>query len=191
MKRLALASGLLALAAPFALAQSTTWSFDSAHSEVDFVVRHMSVSNVHGRFGGLKGTIVRNPTDLSKSTVSVTIDVNTVDTGVVPRDTDLKSSNFFDVAQFPTATFTSTSVSGSDTHLQVKGNLTLHGVTRPVELDVDGPGPTAPGMDHKPHTGYTATATINRKEFGIGLKYPDAIVGEQIKLNIDLEVAQQ
>ena len=191
MKRLALASGLLALAAPFALAQSTTWSFDSAHSEVDFVVRHMSVSNVHGRFGGLKGTIVRNPTDLSKSTVSVTIDVNTVDTGVGPRDTDLKSSNFFDVAQFPTATFTSTSVSGSDTHLQVKGNLTLHGVTRPVELDVDGPGPTAPGMDHKPHTGYTATATINRKEFGIGLKYPDAIVGEQIKLNIDLEVAQQ
>ena len=191
MKRLALASGLLALAAPFALAQSTTWSFDSAHSEVDFVVRHMSVSNVHGRFGGLKGTIVRNPTDLSKSTVSVTIDVNTVDTGVGPRDTDLKSSNFFDVAQFPTATFTSTSVSGSDTHLQVKGNLTLHGVTRPVELDVDGPGPTAPGMDHKPHTGYTATATINRKEFGIGLKYPDAIVGEQIKLSIDLEVAQQ
>ncbi len=191
MKRLALASGLLALAAPFALAQSTTWSFDSAHSEVDFVVRHMSVSNVHGRFGGLKGTIVRNPTDLSKSTVSVTIDVNTVDTGVGPRDTDLKSSNFFDVAQFPTATFTSTSISGSDTHLQVKGNLTLHGVTRPVELDVDGPGPTAPGMDHKPHTGYTATATINRKEFGIGLKYPDAIVGEQIKLNIDLEVAQQ
>lgn len=191
MKRLALASGLLALAAPLALAQSTTWSFDSAHSEVDFTVRHMSVSNVHGRFGGLKGTIVRNPTDLSKSTVSVTIDVNTVDTGVGPRDTDLKSANFFDAAQFPTATFTSTSVTGSDTHLQVKGNLTLHGVTRPVELDVDGPGPTAPGMDHKPHTGYSATATINRKDFGIGLKYPDAIVGEQIKLSIDLEVAQQ
>ncbi len=191
MKRLALASGLLALAAPLALAQSTTWSFDSAHSEVDFTVRHMSVSNVHGRFGGLKGTIVRNSADLSKSTVSVTIDVNTVDTGVGPRDTDLKSANFFDVAQFPTATFTSTSVTGSDTHLQVKGNLTLHGVTRPVELDVDGPGPTAPGMDHKPHTGYSATATINRKDFGIGLKYPDAIVGEQIKLSIDLEVAQQ
>lgn len=191
MKRFAVTAALLTLAAPLAFAQATTWSIDSAHSEVDFTVRHMSVSNIHGRFGNLKGAIVRNASDLSKSSVNVTIDVNTVDTGVGPRDTDLKSSNFFDVAQFPTATFASTSVSGSGSHLTVNGNLTLHGVTKPVQLDVDGPGPTAPGMDHKPHTGYSATATINRKDFGIGVKYPDSIVGEQIKLSIDLEVAQQ
>lgn len=191
MKRFAITAALLTLAAPLAFAQATTWSIDSAHSEVDFTVRHMSVSNIHGRFGNLKGAIVRNAYDLSKSSVNVTIDVNTVDTGVGPRDTDLKSSNFFDVAQFPTATFASTSVSGSGSHLTVNGNLTLHGVTKPVQLDVDGPGPTAPGMDHKPHTGYSATATINRKDFGIGVKYPDSIVGEQIKLSIDLEVAQQ
>lgn len=191
MKRFAITAALLTLAAPLAFAQATTWSIDSAHSEVDFTVRHMSVSNIHGRFGNLKGAIVRNASDLSKSSVNVTIDVNTVDTGVGPRDTDLKSSNFFDVAQFPTATFASTSVSGSGSHLTVNGNLTLHGVTKPVQLDVDGPGPTAPGMDHKPHTGYSATATINRKDFGIGVKYPDSIVGEQIKLSIDLEVAQQ
>lgn len=191
MKRFAITAALLTLAAPLAFAQATTWSIDSAHSEVDFTVRHMSVSNIHGRFGNLKGAIVRNASDLSKSSVNVTIDVNTIDTGVGPRDTDLKSSNFFDVAQFPTATFASTSVSGSGSHLTVNGNLTLHGVTKPVQLDVDGPGPTAPGMDHKPHTGYSATATINRKDFGIGVKYPDSIVGEQIKLSIDLEVAQQ
>lgn len=191
MKRFALALGLLAFAAPLVFAQTTTWSIDPAHSEVDFTVRHMSVSNIHGRFGGLKGTIVRNASDLSKSSVDVTIDVSTVDTGVGPRDTDLKSDNFFDVSKFPTATFKSTTVSGSGTHLTVNGNLTLHGVTRPVELDVDGSGTTVQGMDHKPHTGYSATATINRTDFGIGTKYPDSIVGDQIKLEIDLEVAQQ
>jgi polyisoprenoid-binding protein YceI len=191
MKRIALAACLIALAAPLAFAQTTTWSTDLAHSEVDFTVRHMSVSNIHGRFGGVKGTIVRNASDVSKSSVKVTIDVTTVDTGVSARDTDLKSANFFDVAQFPTATFTSTSVSGSGTHLTVNGNLMLHGVTRPVELDVDGSGATVVGMDHKPHTGYSATATLNRKDFGIGVNYPDSVVGEQIKLTIDLEVAQQ
>jgi polyisoprenoid-binding protein YceI len=191
MKTLALASALLALAAPLAFAQTTTWSIDPAHSEVDFVVRHMNVSNVHGRFGGLQGVIVRNAADPSRSTVTVTIPVDTIDTGVNPRDTDLKSSNFFDVAQFPTAAFTGTSVSGAATHLTVNGTLTLHGVTRPVELDVDGPSPSVPGMDHKPHAGYSATAVINRKDFGVGLKYPDSVVGEQIKLTIDLEVVQQ
>ena len=191
MKRLALAAAVVALAAPLTFAQTTTWSIDSAHSEVDFTVRHMSISNIHGRFGSLKGTIVRNASDLSKSSVKVTIDVNTVDTGVGPRDTDVKSANFFDVAQFPTATFTSTSVSGTGSHLTVNGNLTLHGVTKPVALSVDGPGATVQGMDHKPHTGYSASATINRKDFGIGVKYPDSVVGDQIKLTIDLEVAEQ
>lgn len=191
MKRIAILAGILSLAAPLAIAQTSTWSIDPAHSEVDFVVRHMSVSNVHGRFGGLKGTIVRNDADLSKSTVNVTIDTTSVDTGVVPRDNDLKSGHFFDVAQFPTATFTSTSVSGDASHLKVNGNLTLHGVTKPVSLDVEGPSPTVPGMDHKPHSGYSASTTINRKDFGIGTKYPDAVVGDQIKLNIDLEIVKQ
>lgn len=191
MKRIPLAAALLTFAAPLMFAQSTTWKIDPAHSEVDFVVRHMSVSNVHGQFGGVMGTIIRNTSDLSKSSVSVTIDAASVDTGVGPRDTDLKSSNFFDVAQFPTATFQSTRVSGTATHMKVEGNLTLHGVTRPVELDVDGSSPTVPGMDHKPHSGYSATATINRKDFGVGPKYPDSVVGDQIKLTIDLEVVEQ
>lgn len=191
MKRFALAAGLLGLAAPMLIAQTAAWNIDPAHSEVDFTVRHMSISNVHGQFGGIKGTIVRNASDLPKSSVSVTIDVSTIDTGVSARDTDLKSANFFDVAHFPTATFTSTSVSGSGTHLTVQGNLTLHGVTHPVQLEVDGPSATITGMDHKPHAGYSATATINRKDFGIGDKYPDSIVGDQIKLTIDLEAVEQ
>lgn len=191
MNRVAFVLGVLAISGPLSMAQASTWNIDTPHSSVEFTVRHMSVSNVHGRFGGLKGAINLNEADMSKSSVSVTIDATTVDTGVAARDNDLKSPNFFDVAQFPTATFTSTSVSGGSGHLKVNGNLTLHGVTKPVELDAEGPSGPAPGMDHKPHAGYTATITLNRKDFGIGAKYPGGVVGEEIKLIIDLEVAKQ
>jgi polyisoprenoid-binding protein YceI len=191
MRRLAILTGILAMTAPLAMAQTSTWAIDPAHSEVDFSVRHMSVSNVHGRFGGVQGTITLNETDATKSTVSVTIDVNTLDTGVTARDTDVKSPNFFDVAKFPTATFASTSVTKNGVHLKVNGNLTLHGVTRPVELDVDGPSAPVPGMDHKPHSGYSATTTINRKDFGVGPNYGAAILSDEIKLSIDLEVVKQ
>lgn len=191
MKRIFLALGSLALASTTAFSQTSTWNIDSAHSEVDFVVRHMSVSNVHGRFGGLTGAIQLNEQDITKSSVNVTIDVNTLDTGVSSRDTDVKSTGFFDTAKFPTATFTSTKVEKTGNDLKITGNLTLHGVTRPVVLNAEGPSGPAPGMDHKPHSGFSATATINRKDFGVGPNYPDAVVGEQIKLTIELEVVKQ
>jgi polyisoprenoid-binding protein YceI len=190
MKCLFLALGLVSLAVPFAGAQST-WAIDPAHSEIDFAVRHMGVSNIHGRFGGIKGNIAVNDSDAAKSTVSVTIDTTTIDTGVSPRDTDLKSAGWFDVTQFPTAGFVSTTVTVTGSHMKVDGNLTLHGITRPVELDVDGPSPTVPGMDHKPHSGYSATTTIKRKDFGIGPNFPTAAVSDDIKLSIDLEVVKQ
>lgn len=191
MKSFVLALGLVSLAAPLAGAQTSTWAIDPNHSEVDFTVRHMEVSNVHGRIGGVKGNIVVNDADATKSTVTVTIDVNTIDTGVSGRDADLKSPNWFDVAKFPTASFESTTVTVSGAHMKIDGNLTLHGVTRPVELDVDGPSPTVPGMDHKPHSGYSATTTIKRKDFGVGANAPTTVVSDEIKLTIDLEVAKQ
>lgn len=191
MKSYVLALGLATLAAPVVGAQTSTWAIDPNHSEVEFTVRHLGVSNIHGRIGGITGNILVNETDATKSTVSVTIDVNTVDTGVAPRDSDLKSPNWFDVAKFPTATFESTSVTVSGNHMRVDGNLTLHGVKRPVELDVEGPSPTVPGMDHKPHSGYSATTTVKRKDFGVGENVPATMVGDDIKLTIDLEVAKQ
>ena len=191
MKRLALVTGILALTAPLAMAQTSTWAIDPAHSEVGFSVRHMSVSNVHGRIGGVKGNIVFDDTDATKSTVSVTIDVSTLDTGETPRDSDVKGPSFFDVAKFPTAAFTSTSVAKAGNNLKVIGNLTLHGTTRPVELAVEGPSAPVPGMDHKPHSGYSASTTINRKDFGVGPNYPSAVVSDEIKLTIDLEVVKQ
>ncbi|HWG21601.1 MAG TPA: YceI family protein [Terracidiphilus sp.] len=191
MKPIAVAVALLAVSAPLAMAQTSTWTLDPNHSEVDFTARHMSLSNVHGRIGNLKGSITLNDADITKSSVSVTIDTTTIDTGVQMRDNDLKSDHFFDVAKFPTATFTSTSVSGSGGHLTVNGNLTLHGVTHPVTLDVQGPSGPLPGMDHKQHAGYSATTTLSRKDFGIGATYPDSVVSDAIQLTIDLDAAKQ
>lgn len=191
MKSFVLALGLVSLAAPMVGAQTSTWAIDPAHSEVEFAVRHMGVSNVHGRIGGINGNIIFNDADATKSTVSVTIDVNTLDTGVTNRDSDLKSPNWFDVAKFPSATFESTSVTLSGTHMKIDGNLTIHGIKRPVELDVEGPSPAVPGMDHKPHSGYSATTTIKRKDFGVGANAPATMVGDDIKLTIELEVVKQ
>jgi polyisoprenoid-binding protein YceI len=191
MNRLPAVLAILGLAAPLAFAQTSTWVTDPAHSEVDFTVKHMSLSNVRGRIGGVKGTIVLNDTDITKSTVNVTMDVTTVDTGVSMRDNDLKSANYFDTAQFPTATFTSTSVSGSAGHLTVVGNLTLHGVTKPVTLDVDGPDGPINGMGNKQHEGYSATTTLDRRDFGVGAKTPNGMVSDEVKLTIDLDVAKQ
>ncbi len=192
MKRLAFVTGILALAAPLATAQYSTWTSDPAHSEVDFSIRHMSVSNVHGQFGKVAATILLNEADIAKSTVTATIGTATIDTGVPSRDADLKSDSFFDVDKFPTASFTSTSVVKNGNRLTVTGNFTLHGITKPVVLDVEGPSGPVPGMmDHKPHSGFSATTTLSRSAFGIGTKYPPAIVGDEVKLTIDLEVVKQ
>ena len=110
MKRLTLVTGILALVAPLAMAQTSAWTTDPAHSGVNFTIRHGGVSNVHGRFGGVTGTLIFNEADITKSTVTVTIDTSTVDTGEPARDTDLKSVAFFDVTKFPTASFTSSGV---------------------------------------------------------------------------------
>jgi polyisoprenoid-binding protein YceI len=151
----------------------------------------MSLSHVHGRFGNIGGTIVWNDADITKSVVNVTIDVSTVDSGVGPRDNDLKGPNFFDTAQFPTSTFVSTSVAKTASGLAVSGNLTLHGVTKPVTLQVTGPTGPVQGMDHKPHSGFSASTSIDRTAFGIGSKVPEAVVSNSVQLNIDLDIAKQ
>lgn len=192
MKRMLFVTGILALAAPLAVAQYSTWASDPAHSEVDFSIKHGGVSNVHGRFGKVAATLVYNEADVSKSTVTATIDVSTVDTGESPRDNHLKSDAFFDVAKFPTATFTSTGVVKNGNKLTVSGNFTLHGVTKPVVLDVEGPSTPVEGMmDHKPHSGFSATTTISRTAFGIGTTFPALVVGDEVKLTIEVEIVKQ
>ena len=191
MKALALLTGIFALSAPVALAQTSTWVSDPNHSEVDFGISHMSVSKIHGRFGAVNATIVYNQADVTKSTVTATIGIATVDTGVDQRNNHLKSADFFDAANMPTATFTSTGVAKNGNKLTVTGNLTLHGVTKPVVLNVEGPTTPAPGMDGKPHSGFSATTTLDRTTFGIGPKFPAAMIGDEVSLDIELEVVKQ
>jgi polyisoprenoid-binding protein YceI len=191
IKRFSSLVASVVIAAPLAFAQTSTWVPDKAHSEVDFSILHLSLSNVRGHFGNIGGSIVLNESDITKSTINVTIDVTSIDTGVAARDSDLKSANFFDVAQFPTATFVSTTVAKRGNGLTVSGDLTLHGVTKPVVLEVEGPTGPVPGMDHKPHSGFSATTTISRTAFGIATKFPAAVVGDDVKLTIDLDVAKQ
>jgi polyisoprenoid-binding protein YceI len=174
-----------------ALAQTSTWVPDKAHSGVDFSILHMSLSKVRGHFGNIGGTISYNDADVTKSTVNVTIDVTTVDTGVTQRDNDLKSAKFFDATQFPTATFVSTSVEKAGSGLKIAGNLTLHGVTKPVTLDVEAPTGPANGMDKKPHMGFSASTKIKRTDFGIAVGFPTAAVGDDVSLTIDLDAVKQ
>lgn len=190
MKKSSLLAVVLSLAAPVAIAQTSTWVPDKAHSEVDFSILHLGLSKVHGRFGNIGGSIVINDADITKSTVNVTIDVTSVDTGVAARDNDLKGPNIFNVAQFPTATFVSTSVAKSGGGLTVNGNLTLHGVTKPVTLNVEGPTGPVPGMDKKQHAGFSATTTISRTAFGIAEKMPSAVLGDEVQLTIELDAAK-
>jgi len=190
MKPLVLATALIALIAPLAGAQTSNWTADPAHSDVSFSIIHMGISTVRGHFG-VTGSIAYNEADVTKSTVNATINVASVDTAQSARDNDIKGAQWFNAASFPTATFTSTSVAKSGNHLTINGNLTLHGVTKPVVLDAQGPNGPITGMDHKPHAGFTATTTIKRTDFGIGANFPAAMVGDEVKLDIDLEVVKQ
>lgn len=191
MRRLAIAAGILVMAGSMAMAQTSTWVSDPAHSEVDFTITHLAISNVHGKFGKAAATLVFDQADVTRSKVNATIDISTVDTGEDARNTHLKTPDFFDLAKFPTATFVSTSVAKNGNGLTVNGNLTLHGVTQPVVLTVEGPVGPVQGMDHKQHAGFSATTTISRTAFGIGTKFPSTIVGDEVKLSIDLDVAKQ
>ena len=191
MKQLAVVTAVLALAAPLAVAQTTTWTPDPNHSEVDFTIRHLSLTNVRGHFGKITGTIIYDPADISKSSVQITIDVTGVDTGVTQRDNDLKSANYFDVANFPGATFVSTGVARNANGLTVIGNLTVHGVTKPVTLMVEPPVGPVNGMGNTKHMGFSATTTIDRTAFGIGAKMPNAMLSDNVQLEIELDAMLQ
>jgi polyisoprenoid-binding protein YceI len=199
MKRISVAGWtaavLVALSTGVMSAQATQWKIDPMHSEADFAIKHMSISTVHGSFHGLSGVITFDPADVAKSSVEATIPVATVDTGIAPRDNDLKSPRFFDATQFPTMTFKSTSVRKAGDHYDVAGDLTLHGVTKPVVLKLEDLGKTETGMDGKSvHRGFTATTTINRKNFGLAfngmLSSGDAVLSDEIRIEIDIDAAK-
>jgi polyisoprenoid-binding protein YceI len=189
---------LLALALFLALsaaAQTSTWTIDPKHSTAQFTVRHLAISNVSGNFTNVTGTIDLNEKDITQSQVSAVIDVSSVDTRVSDRDKDLRSPNFFDVEKYPTIEFKSKRIVNSGGKLQVIGDLTMHGTTREVMLDVDGPTPELNDPWGNVRRGFSASTTLNRKDFGLtynhALKTGEAVVGDNVKIQIDLELIKK
>lgn len=170
----------------------TTWNIDPAHSAVEFKVRHMMISHVKGTVRGLKGVLTLDESHPARSSVKVSAEIGTLSTGDEQRDGHLKSADFFDAAQFPEINFESSAVKKTgEGEYQVTGNLTVHGVTKPVTFAVE--GPTAPGKDPwgNLRVGVTATAKINRKDFGLtwnsALETGGVLVGEEVALTIDAQ----
>jgi polyisoprenoid-binding protein YceI len=180
-----LALALALLAAP-ALAAPVAYEIDGRHTQVLFTYSHFGLSNITGRFGDIGGTLAYDAADPGKSSVKVTIPIASVSTGVAKLDAHLQSPDFFDAAQYPTATFASTGVTvAGQGQWKVAGNLTLHGVTRPVVLDATtnfvGPHP----MTKAPVAGFDATTTIKRSEFGIDRMLPG--VPDDVRIRITVE----
>ena len=173
----------------------TTWSIDPAHSHVEFAVKHLMISTVKGRFGVVNGTVRTDEADPAKGQVEVEIDAASIDTREAQRDAHLKSADFFDVEKFPKITFKSTRISDVDgDSFRLTGDLTIHGVTRPVTLDV-----TSEGRGKDPwggeRAGFSATGKIKRSEFGLTwnqvLETGGFVVGDEIKITLDVELVKK
>jgi polyisoprenoid-binding protein YceI len=179
----------LAMAAS-AAAQAGTWQIDPNHTAAQFSVRHLGVSTVRGAFTKVTGTVKHDSADPAKDSIDVTIDSNSVDTRVEMRDNDLRSPRFFDVQKYSTITFHSKSVKvAGPGKLQITGDLTIHGVTKEVVLDVDGPTePIKDPMGKGQRMGASATTKVNRQDFGVSAL--SGLVGDEITITIDVEMTK-
>ena len=169
------------------------WKADPLHSEIAFSVRHLMVSKARGRFTSYDVTIVTSEDPLA-STVAATIDLASIDTGFEPRDSHLRSADYFDVEQYPTMSYRSTGIGQTGNGWVIDGELTLHGVTRhvPLAVDVNGFGPDPFGGQR---AGFSATAQINRRDFGIDLNMPmdggGVVIGDKVSISLEIEAVRQ
>ena len=194
MKRLAILTITALLTAVPALAE--TWRIDTAHSRAQFSVRHLGIANIRGDFGNVTGSVDYDGKDLTKARVNATIDVNSITTRVDKRDAHLKTADFFDVANHPTMTFVSTSITpAGNGKYKMTGNLTLRGTTKPVTLDLDAPsGPQKDNMGAV-KIGAAASGMINRRDFGVNYRQvlENGVMGvaDEVYIQIDVELIQE
>jgi polyisoprenoid-binding protein YceI len=175
---------------------AVTYDLDPYHSSIQFRVKHLMIANVKGVFEKFKGTVEIDEKDISRSKVNVTIEMASVNTNIAKRDEHLRSGDFFDTAKFPVMTFVSTKVerAGGD-RLKVTGNLTIKGVTKQTVLNVEGPSGEIKSPLGDFRRGASATATVNRTDFGVSwnkkLDGGGIVVGEDVYITIDTEFARQ
>ena len=189
MRKLLVSLTLALFALP---ALAGTWDIDPGHSTAGFKVRHLAIANVTGTFGKVTGKVVWDPASPASSSVEAVIDATTIDTGNAERDKDLRSANFFDVEKFPTITFKSKSVKPASGGLAVTGDLTIHGVTKEVVLQVEGPVPPIKDPWGNTKSGAAATTKIDRQDFGISwsrtMDTGGLVVGNEVSISIDVEM---
>jgi len=194
--KLALSAALAAVLTLPAFASTTTWQIDPAHTAAGFSVKHLMISTVRGQFKGVTGTINWDDQDITKSTVEVTIDAKTVDTSEPQRDKDLRSDHFFDTETYPTITFKSTKVEQvSAGKLKITGDLTIHGVSKSVVLDVEGPSAQIKDPWGNTRVAANATTKVNRQDFGVkwnaNIDGGGVVVGDDVNITIDIEMVKK
>jgi polyisoprenoid-binding protein YceI len=187
---------VLALTAVAALAAApVTFELDASHSSAQFSIRHLMISNVKGSFEKMSGSAVWDAANPAASKVEATIDVASINTMQAKRDAHLRSADFFDVAKYPTMTFRSTRIEKAGGKVRMHGDLTLHGVTKPVVFDVDGPSEVIKDPQGNQRFGASATTKINRKEFGLSynsvLESGGVAVGDEVTITLDVEFVKR
>ena len=195
-KTLLIAAAAIGLVVSASSVFAGTWDIDPAHSEIGFKVRHMMVSNVRGSFQEVKGALEFDEADITRSSIDVTIVAASIDTGVKKRDKHLRSPDFFDVEKYTALTFRSKNVQViSDGVFKVIGDLTIHGVTREVVLDVEGLTHQAKDPWGNTVTGATAMTKINRKDYGLtwnkALETGGVLVGDEISITLEVELKKR
>jgi polyisoprenoid-binding protein YceI len=194
--RLFLFVAFLGLGTGGSLAATSPWQIDPAHSAATFSVRHLMISNVKGEFSKVTGVVNLDEQDVAKSTVEVTIDVNTLNTREPDRDKHLRTADFFDVQNFPTMTFRSKRVEQvAPGKLKVTGDLTIRGVTREATFDVDGPTSAIKDPWGNTRAGASATTHVNRQDFGLKwsgkMDNGGVVVGDDVTVTVDVELIRK
>ena len=186
MKQIILSTALFLMVAGGVSAQE--WNMDKAHSQVMFVIGHMGINQITGSFGTASAKITSSKDDFSDAVIEFTADVNSINTGNEQRNTHLKSDAFFNAAQFGTLTFKSTSFRKvGDNKYELTGDLTLHGVTKPVTLDAVYNGSIVNPMSKKTTAGFKVTGVIKRSDFSVGKDFPTNIASDEVRLDANTE----
>jgi polyisoprenoid-binding protein YceI len=173
---------------------AAVYQIDPSHSAAQFSVRHMMISNVKGEFTKVTGTLTYDSKNVAASKIDVVIDANSISTREPKRDEHLKGADFFDTAKYPTLAFKSKQIWRTGGKLQAKGDLTMHGVTREVVLDVDGPTPEVKDPWGNMRFGASATTKVSRKEWGLvwnqAIETGGVVVGDEVTISIDIEATR-